>query len=72
MVASPWLILTLSPAFTFTALRTPPVAKFRSREVAGWTVPVADTVCATVPVVADTSRVAVFDEDEPPEESIAP
>ena len=38
MVASPWLILTLSPAFTFTALRTPPVAKFRSREVAGWTV----------------------------------
>jgi hypothetical protein len=39
--------------------------------VAGWTVPVAVTVCETVPTVADTSRVAVLVE-EPPEESMAP
>jgi hypothetical protein len=71
MVASVWPSLTLSPAFTLTALSTPPFTKLRSREVAGCTVPVADTVCETVPAVADTSRVAVF-AVEPSEESMAP
>ena len=62
---------TLSPAFTLTAVRTPPFTKLRSRDVAGWTVPLADTVCDTVPTAADTSRVAVL-VDEPPEEPMAP
>ena len=70
-VARTWPSLTLSPAFTLTAVRTPPFVKLRSREVAGCTVPVADTVCDTVPSVADTSRVAVL-AVEPPEESMAP
>ena len=71
MVASTWPADTLSPAFTLTAVRTPPLTKLRSRDVAGCTVPVAETVCETVPTVADTSRVAVF-VDELPDESMAP
>ena len=71
MVASTWPAETFWPGLTFTAVRTPPAAKLTVRDVAGSTVPVAVTVCETVPTVADTSRVAVLVE-ELPDESMAP
>ena len=55
MVATTWPAVTVSPAFTLTAVTVPADEKFRLSVWAAATVPCAETVVSTVPVVTATS-----------------